>query len=273
MSSNPRTGSKNKVNNDPVDELKRRSRRRLVGSIALFLFAVIVVPALVEKEPSKKDAPIELVVPSRPNSDPKADFASNEEVLDSNAAKATVDKPAADKPAVDKPAAEKPKAEPAPVETTRPEPVAEAPQPEVKFDAKPLATTDPKKDLKPEPKAVAKAEPKKADAPKVEPKVEAKAEPKSEPKAEPTKPTEDPIAKFAQGEVLWVQVTALKDGVHAEQIRSELVSKGFPAKVESVKAGDSKVYRVRVGPLAGQDKANQTKAALAKQGYSGRVVQ
>lgn len=246
MSSNPRAGSKNKVNNDPVDELKRRSRRRLVGSIALFLFAVIVVPALVEKEPSKKDAPIELVVPSRPNSDPKADLTSNEGALDSDAAKATVDKPAAEKPKVD---------EPAPAEAAP----AEPPKPEVKFDAKPLATTDPKKDLKPEPKPAAKAEPK----------VEAKAEPK----VEPAKPTEDPIAKFAQGEVLWVQVTALKDGVHAEQIRSELVSKGFPAKVESVKAGDSKVYRVRVGPLAGQDKANQTKAALAKQGYSGRVVQ
>ncbi|HEX5486679.1 MAG TPA: SPOR domain-containing protein [Limnobacter sp.] len=267
MSSNPRTGSKNKVNNDPVDELKRRSRRRLVGSIALFLFAIIVVPALVEKEPAKKDAPVELVVPSRPNSDPKADFANDEGVADTKAAKPTLDEPAPNSVAPDskptaaseKPSAPEapkvataPKAEPAP--KVEPAPKAEPvpkPAPEVKFDAKPLAKTEAPKETKPVPKA----------------------EPKVEPKVEPAKPTEDPIAKFAQGEVLWVQVTALKDGAHAEQIRSELVSKGFPAKVESVNAGASKVYRVRVGPLAGQDKANQTKAALAKQGYNGRVVQ
>ena len=69
MASNPRSTAKNTVNNDPVDALKRRSRRRLVGSIALFLAAIIIVPALVETESSQTPSNVELIVPERPSVD------------------------------------------------------------------------------------------------------------------------------------------------------------------------------------------------------------
>ncbi len=75
MSSNSRSTARNKVNNDPVDELKRRSRRRLVGSIALFLAAIIIVPALVENEPSQTSSDVELVVPDRPSAEIPAQAA------------------------------------------------------------------------------------------------------------------------------------------------------------------------------------------------------
>lgn len=69
MSSNTRASVKNRANNDPSDELKRRARRRLVGSLALFLTALIVVPALIEGEPNSTKPEIELVFPSKPGAE------------------------------------------------------------------------------------------------------------------------------------------------------------------------------------------------------------
>lgn len=66
MSSNTRASVKNRANNDPNDEMKRRARRRLVGSLVLFLTALIVVPALIEGEPGADKPEIELVFPSKP---------------------------------------------------------------------------------------------------------------------------------------------------------------------------------------------------------------
>lgn len=68
MSSNTRASVKNRANNDPNDEMKRRARRRLVGSLVLFLTALIVVPALIEGEPGADKPEIELVFPSKPGS-------------------------------------------------------------------------------------------------------------------------------------------------------------------------------------------------------------
>lgn len=68
MSSNTRASVKNRANNDPNDEMKRRARRRLVGSLALFLTALIVVPALIEGEPGADKPEIELVFPTKPGS-------------------------------------------------------------------------------------------------------------------------------------------------------------------------------------------------------------
>jgi len=221
VSSNSRSTARNKVNNDPVDELKRRSRRRLVGSIALFLAAIIIVPALVENEPSQTSSDVELVVPDRPSAEIPAQPA---QVLE--------------------------------------QPKIEAPQ---STQEQALATAPVAPAVEPPPVV---SEP----APKPEPKPEPKAETKVEPKVEPK--VEDPIAAFAKAEVYWVQVAAVSDKLRADALSKELSGKGFPAKVESTSTGNGTVYRVRVGPIAGQAKADETKAKLAAAGYSaGRVVQ
>ena len=238
MSSNSRSTARNKVNNDPVDELKRRSRRRLVGSIALFLAAIIIVPALVENEPSQTPSDVELVVPDRP---------SAEAPVEATAAPA-------------EPNLEVSKAEQAKAEAVAPvaPPVAPEPKPEVK--------TAPEV------------------APKVEPKVETKVEPKVEPKAEskpePKPAVEDPIAAFAKTETAaasgtyWVQVAAVSDKTRADALSKELSGKGFSSRVESTASANGTIYRVRVGPFAGQPKADDAKAKLAAAGYTaGRVVQ
>ncbi len=246
MSSNSRSSAKNKINNDPVDELKRRSRRRLVGSIALFLAAIIIVPALVETEPEHTPSDIELVVPARPNSQTTVAPVLTAPTLDRSASSA--EQPKAEKDGV--------ASAPALAQVVEPQPV---PKPDTKPEPKP----EPKSEVKPE----TKVDPK--------PKVESSPAVKTETKTESTpvaKPADDPIAQFAKAEVFWVQVTALSDKARAEVLRKELTDKGFPAKTESTTTANGVVYRVRVGPLAGQSAADESKARLAKAGYAGRVV-
>lgn len=242
MSSNSRSTAKNKVNNDPVDELKRRSRRRLVGSIALFLAAIIIVPALVENEEAPTSSEVELVVPTRPSAELAAPPAQV-------APEAKLEAPQARQERAVSVAPVAPPVEPPPI-VTEPKP---EPKPELKSETKPESKT--------------------------EPKPESKAGPKPEPKAEAKPSTEDPIASFAKSETVkaetyWVQVAAVSDKARADSLAKEISSKGFSAKVESASTGASTVYRVRVGPIAGQAKADETKAKLSAAGYTtGRVVQ
>jgi DedD protein len=266
VSSNSRSTAKNKVNNDPVDELKRRSRRRLVGSIALFLAAIIIVPALVENEEAQTGSEVELVVPTRPSAElaappaqvaPEAKLEASQSRQERAVAVAPVAPPVEPPPIV---------AEPKP--ETKPEPKVE-PKPEPKVEPKP----EPKVEPKPEPKVEPKPEP------KVEPKPEPKVEPKTESKSEPKSSSEDPIANFAKAEskkveTYWIQVAAVSDKARADSLAKEIAGKGFPARVESANASGGTVYRVRVGPISGQAKADETKAKLGAAGYTtGRVVQ
>lgn len=238
MSSNSRSTARNKVNNDPVDELKRRSRRRLVGSIALFLAAIIIVPALVENEPSQTPSDVELVVPDRPSAEAPVEATAAPAEPNLEVSKAEQEKAVAAVPVAP--------------------PVAPEPKPEVKTA----------------PEAAPKVEP------KVETKVEPKVEPKPESKPEPKPAVEDPIAAFAKTETAaasgtyWVQVAAVSDKTRADALSKELSGKGFSSRVESTASANGTIYRVRVGPFAGQPKADDAKAKLAAAGYTaGRVVQ
>jgi DedD protein len=48
-----------------VDGLKRRGRRRLVGAVALVLLAVIVLPMVFDPEPRKAAPPVSVTIPSQ----------------------------------------------------------------------------------------------------------------------------------------------------------------------------------------------------------------
>lgn len=239
MSSNSRSTAKNKVNNDPVDELKRRSRRRLVGSIALFLAVILIVPALIESEQVPSSSEVELIVPERPSADvPAAPAQSTPETR--------LEAPESRQKFASEVAPVAPPVEPPPI---LPEP-------------------------KPEPKPAPKPEPKPAPKPEPEPKPEPKVKPKAELKPETNAVAEDPIASFAKAKTYWVQVAAVSDKLRADALASNLSNKGFSAKVEPANTGSGTVYRVRVGPISGQTKADETKSRLSAAGFSnGRVVQ
>ncbi len=87
------------ADNEDVNTLKRRGRRRLVGAIALVLAAVIVLPMVFDSEPKNTPPPVSVRIPGEDESGftPKV------------TPKAPAEKRSAEKPAPEKPA--EPKAE------------------------------------------------------------------------------------------------------------------------------------------------------------------
>jgi DedD protein len=91
-----------------VDTLKRRGRRRLVGAVALVLLAVIVLPMVFDPEPRNAAPPVAVRIPGedegafkpKPPPAPKAEKKPEPK-------KAEEQKPAEAKPPAPKPAAEK----------------------------------------------------------------------------------------------------------------------------------------------------------------------
>ena len=55
-----------------VETLKRRGRRRLVGAVALVLLAVIVLPMVFDPEPKSTQAPVSVRIPSESEAPPFA---------------------------------------------------------------------------------------------------------------------------------------------------------------------------------------------------------
>src|SRR5262245_53650884 len=99
------------ADNEDVNTLKRRGRRRLVGAIALVLAAVIVLPMVFDSEPKNAPPPVSVRIPSEdegsftPKVTPKAPA---EKAAPEKKAEKPVEKPVVEKPVVEKPVAEKP---------------------------------------------------------------------------------------------------------------------------------------------------------------------
>jgi DedD protein len=104
-----------------VDTLKRRGRRRLVGAVALVLLAVIVLPMVFDPEPRRSAPPVSVRIPGeddsafKPKAPPKAPAPK-----------------APEKPAPEAKAEEKKAAEAKPEEKKAPEPKAAVREPEPK---------------------------------------------------------------------------------------------------------------------------------------------
>jgi DedD protein len=93
--------------NDDVNTLKRRGRRRLVGAIALVLAAVIVLPMVFDSEPKGSAPPVSVRIPGEdetgfaPKVTPRAPAAQEQKAQDKAAEKAPATSPekAAETPA------------------------------------------------------------------------------------------------------------------------------------------------------------------------------
>ena len=59
-----------------VETLKRRGRRRLVGAVALVLFAVIVLPMVFDPEPKSTQTPVTVKIPAENEAPPFAPKAA-----------------------------------------------------------------------------------------------------------------------------------------------------------------------------------------------------
>ena len=213
-------------------QLKKRARRRLVGAVALALFAVIVLPMVMDREPRPSSQDIQVRIPS----------------LDSTglASKVIPGKPAATPMPAPEP---KPVAEQKTESQTGPEP-APAASPVVPAVVKPAPAAAPVPAAKP-------AAPEK------------KTEPAEKPVAKPAaeaKSTADGSAQWV------VQLGAYKEAGNVKLLLSKLKGVGVPAYTEKLDSPQGPRTRVRAGPFASQEAAEKARAKIKIIGVDGPVA-
>ena len=214
--------------------LKRQTRRRLIGAVALVLFVVILLPVVFDSEPAPSTgSDIELRIPNKDNAgefQPKIDLPELDKMASAAAAASAV----VSAPVV----ASAPVAAivPTPLEkTVVPAPALSQPKPEVKSK------------------------------PEVKTKAETKAKPEAKPKAE-SKPVAKAQAVPKSGWAL--QVGAFANADTAKSLQAKLSKQGYHAYTE--KAGS--VMRVRVGGYPTREAAEKVQSKLVAQGTRSNVV-
>jgi DedD protein len=218
-------------------QLKKRARRRLVGAVALALFAVIILPMVMDREPRPLSQDIQVRIPSQDST--------------GLASKVIPGKPAA-----------------TPMPAPEPKPAAEQ-KPEV--PAKPeQAPAVPAAITKPAPAATVVPAAKLADKPVEKPAaLEKKAETVEKPATKTS--TEAKPAVDASGQ--WVvQLGAYKETGNVKLLLSKLKGMGVPAYTEKFDSPQGPRTRVRAGPFASQDAAEKARARIKIIGVDGPVA-
>ncbi|WP_374535981.1 SPOR domain-containing protein [Chitinimonas taiwanensis] len=230
----------------PISEeltaLKKRARRRLVGAVALVLIALIVLWTVMDDQP------------------PQSLVQESVAIVSSKPALAGTVQPDPVMPPAELPADQtEPSAPPvAPVQAP-PAPAAVKPA-----DAKPVS--------KPEPKSVEKPAEKPVEKPPVKPAPTAK---------DPAKlldGLEDDLAKQAAKHVdkptgkFFLQIGAFADATKASALQSKAKAAGVNVHTEAVKTEKGELTRLRAGPYASRDLAEQAHGKLAAAGVSSNIV-
>jgi len=217
-------------------DLKKRSRRRLVGAAALALLAIIVLPMVMDDEPKQPVQDLQIKIPSQ----------------DVGLAAHTPSAKPAPPPALPEVPAAKPEAVP-----------EKASAPAAKTDANPLpAPAQPTAAAKSVETAVVKPVDK-AEKPADKP-VAAKAEAARAAAALNGVPTDEQ----------WVVLLgAYKDPANVKQLTNKLKQMGLPSFSEHFDSPQGARTRVRAGPFKARDAAEKALARLKKVGVDGQVAQ
>lgn len=248
---------------DPALPEKKRARRRLVGAVALVLALVIGLPMILDSEPKPLTNDISIQIPSRNKP------------------------PAPEAPALPDPAPAKPSSLDAaeeiiePAVSTKPTLAAAAPVtsaardeakpavPEPPVDRAPVHAPAPEAPAKPASKPEqAKAAPHALAAVKVDDAARAKAilDGKFDVPAANPKPVDGKSGKFV------VQVAALASADKVGELRGKLTQAGIASYTQKVATASGDRIRIRVGPFANHDEAEQMRARLVKLGLNGTLV-
>lgn len=224
-------------------ELRKRSRRRLVGAAALALLAAIILPMVMDDEPQFPVRDIQVTIPDREADSRQArPIAGRPRVADSGIAPAPQEQPPTGRVDVS-------------AEGSAVSPVAAVAPPEQSSQATKL----------PQPKTPAEAAaPSSARA--ASPSRSAAAEDEAARVKAILEGRADSVATANAGFV--VQVGAFSDAGKAVSFSADLKARGYSAYTEA--AGT--VTRVRVGPFATRDDAQKVAEALASAGIDGVVA-
>lgn len=213
-------------------ELKKRSRRRLVGAAALALLAAIILPMVMDQEPDTPTQDIQITIPDR-----EADSALARPIADGTAAV------------------------PDPQIAALPDEQAVSAAPEAEVPIPPTP-----EDVPPPAPATSKAPATPTRAPERTPAPAAPAA--KDDGARAIALLEGKTPRAAADESFVVQVGAFSEASKANAVGSDLKKRGFAAYTE--KAGT--VTRVRVGPFASREDAEKVAARLRGSGMKGVVV-
>jgi len=216
-------------------QLKKRARRRLVGAAALALFAIIVLPMVMDREPRPLIQDIQVKIPSQD----ATGFA----------AKVIPGKPVA----TPMPAAE-------PVVEHKPDGKAAATRAQSESGA--AAAAGPAV-AAPNPLVSQAAPPAKAAA--AEKKTETSAKPAAKPAAE-GKPAGDASGQWV------VQLGAFKEAGNVKLLLAKLKGIGVPAYTEKFESAQGPRTRVRAGPFPSQEAAEKARARIKIIGVDGPVA-
>lgn len=266
------------------DTLRARARRRLIGAVALVLLGVIVFPLVFDSTPKPVPSNIALDIPSQtktpglavPASAPMLAAASG--VAVPSGERAAVVRTASEATKLPKPTPTPPEvaapALPAPSAVTKPEAAAPAaPKPGVVPEA-PSAVAKPAPAPKPQPTpqqakeltsarhALAALEGKSPDQISVA-QAEAALAHKKQAAQEDAAPSK---ARYV------VQAGAFADAHAAQTVRAKIEKAGFKTYTQVVDTPQGKRVRVRIGPYASRDDAEQALRKLRALGLSGAVL-
>lgn len=259
-------------------DLKKRARRRLVGAAALALTAIVVLPAVMDREPKPVVQDIQVRIPSQDGTDLATKSAPSKRTAaaenDDVAVAAPADAAAAAAAALAAKTAADSKPQVAVAETS-------AVKPESKQDAKPAETKAlPKPEPKPETKQVAKVDTKPETKP-ADKSAKDKPADKSADKAAAKKADEARAVAALEGKSSdskssgqWVvQIGAYQNAGNVKLIVSKMKEVGVPSYTEKLDTPQGQRIRVRAGPFPSRDAAEKAQTKLKIIGVSGPVAQ
>jgi DedD protein len=272
---------------DPALPQKKRARHRLIGAVALCLVALVVVPLLLESEPSLPVSDVTIAVPSRDTplpppqpADTRADARTESARNPGAAARGVIEQPTAD--GADRPPSDAKPGAPKAVESKAADTkAADTKAADTKAGDTKAADTKAADTKAADAKSAGakSADAKGADAKSADAKgVDAKSPP-SGPRAD-SKPDEiQRLAEAAQararGETLGrylLQVGAFASQTSANAAVERVNATGQPGFTETIKTDRGERIRVRVGPYPSRESAERAREKLKAAGIEAAVI-
>lgn len=260
------------ADNDSQDDLKKRARRRLVGSAALALAAVIVLPMVMDHEPRTPTQDVQIRIPGQEGSNFTSRVITGKGPVPSQPVAGAVAEETAPPEQDDLPP-KRGKLDPdvdAPIykageELLPPPRKGDAPKAELRAEPR-------KPDPKPEPKPVVKPEPK--PEPKPDPKLKEREREKEKAEREKEKAEREraeaerakallagaPAKDVGAGVPHVVMLGAYREAANVAALRAKLKAEGYSSYVEPL--GDK--IRVRAGPFPNKAAADKAAARISK---------
>lgn len=255
------------ADNDVQLEQKKRSRRRLVGAVALALVAAIVLPMIMDSEPKPAGSQLQIRIPGQEGSNfASRMIAGNAPPPSSPSLPATQSAPVVtedsspavepdDTPVQDEADTQVPAQKPA---TTLPEPAADPKDAPKKSGSSSSAHSEISSA-----RSASHSRPSESDAQRARDILEGKPAPSA------IKPASAPAAeKAGNSQKLYVQLGVFRDEANAQDIIIRAASSGI--KAVAMRA-DGKT-RLRAGPFADRNAADAAISKLRKSGINGIVV-